>query len=74
MRFGVARLQQLRMKKEKRSLPAIPINVCFLTKLRLVQPKIRRETNPPKLAQMATSGASGPNEPPPTILNCDAQT
>ena len=60
--------------KNAASAPAIPIKVCFRTKLRLVQPNTRLDTNPPKEAHIATNGASGPKDPPPTMENCDAQT
>mmetsp|Transcript_60437 Transcript_60437/g.70684 ORF Transcript_60437/g.70684 Transcript_60437/m.70684 type:complete len:240 (+) Transcript_60437:654-1373(+) len=68
------RLPPRGLPKKAARAPAIPINVCFLTTLRLRCLKTRRDTNPPSAAQIATRGASGPRLPPPRIENILAQT
>ena len=48
--------------------PAMPMKVCFLTTLVLRWLKTLWDITPAKAAQIATSGASGPREPPATML------
>mmetsp|Transcript_8215 Transcript_8215/g.17177 ORF Transcript_8215/g.17177 Transcript_8215/m.17177 type:complete len:302 (+) Transcript_8215:403-1308(+) len=62
------------LPKNAARAPAIPISVCFRTTLRFLCLKTRRETKPPRAAQMATRGASGPSDPPPRMENMDAAT
>ena len=48
--------------------------VCLRTTLRAVCRNNVRLTQPPRAPQIATSGASGPREPPAKILKREAQT
>ena len=58
--------------KNAANAPAIPIKVCFLTTLTYFCRNSRRDTNPPSAPQIATKGASGPNEPPARMEKSDA--